>query len=158
MDRVYTGIFKDILCVTLGFFAENIRENASNREREKVYMESLVQDISNDVNNIKEQQKNFSQRVNLLDSLITILDAPTITPNTGNLYYYARLTTKSEAFLGNNRTFEEMKSTGSFRFTKNNLIAESIMSYYAVVDQIKQLQTTSEEGELNEYRKIAVEI
>src|SRR5687767_13221939 len=40
------------LAVTMGFFAENIRENYSNRENEKIYMESLVQDIKDDISTI----------------------------------------------------------------------------------------------------------
>jgi hypothetical protein len=147
------------LAVTVGFFAENLRENYSNRENEKIYMESLVQDIKDDISTINHQQKTFDERVVLLDSLIAILDASSITSNTGNLYYYARLATKSDVFSGNTRTFEQIKNTGGFRFIKNNDVAESIMSYYAIVQQIKQLQFSGgEEGEMNEYRKIAVQI
>lgn len=147
------------LAVTLGFIAENIRENISNRENEKVYMESLVQDIRDDVNTINDQQRIFDQRVVLLDSLITILDATAITSNTSDLYYYARLATKDDVFLGNTRTLEQIKNTGGFRFIKNIEVVEAIMSYYSIVERIKQLEFAGgEEGEMNEYRKIAVQI
>jgi hypothetical protein len=35
------------LAVTLGFFAESIRENISNRHKESKYMESLVSEYFN---------------------------------------------------------------------------------------------------------------
>lgn len=147
------------LAVTMGFIAENIRENISNSENEKVYMESLVQDIKDDIININTQQSIFDKRIILLDSLISMLNARTITSNTSDLYYYARLATKSDAFLGNTRTFEQIKNTGGFRFIKNNKISESIMSYYSILDRIKQLEFAGgEDGEMNEYRKIAVQI
>ena len=146
------------LAVTMGFIAENIREIISHGEIEKVYLKSLVQDVKDDIRTINDQQKIFDQRVILLDSLIEILDASAITQNTGNLYYYARLATKSNTFSGNTRTFDQMKNTGGFRLIKNNEIAETIMSYYSILQQIKQLELMGEEGELNEYRKIAVQI
>ena len=146
------------LAVSMGFIAENTREILSDRENEKVYIESLVQDLKDDIRTINKQQNIFDQRVILLDSLIEILDAPTITNNTGNLYYYARLATKGDMFSGNTRTFDQMKNTGGFRLIKSNEVAEAIMSYYSIIQQIKQLELTGEEGELNEYRKIAVQI
>ena len=146
------------LAVTMGFIAENIREIISHGEIEKVYLKSLVQDVKDDIRTINDQQRIFNQRVILLDSLIEILDASAITQNTGNLYYYARLATKSNTFSGNTRTFDQMKNTGGFRLIKNNEVAETIMSYYSILQQIKQLELTGEEGELNEYRKIAVQI
>ncbi len=146
------------LAVSMGFIAENIRENITNKENEKVYLKSLVEDVKDDITTINQQQKVFDERVILLDSLIAILDAPTITQNTSNLYYYARLATKSANFSGNTRAFDQMKNTGSFKLIKNNKVAESIISYYSIIQQIKQLELSGEEVELNEYRKIAVQI
>ncbi|MEO6537403.1 MAG: hypothetical protein ABIT07_13155 [Ferruginibacter sp.] len=150
--------FMLFLAVFLGFVAENIREHISERENEKVYMQSLVQNIKNDISTIKDQQKVFDQRVILLDSLISILDAPTITSNTGNLYYYARMATKDNGFFGNSSTFDQMKSTGGLKLIKSKSVTESILSYYTIIDEVRQLQFVGEEGELNEYRKIAVQI
>ncbi len=146
------------LAVSMGFIAENIRENITNKENEKVYMKSLVEDVKDDISTINYQQKIFDERVILLDSLITLLDAPIITQNTSNLYYYARLATKSDKFAGNTRTIDQMKNTGSFKLIKNNEVAELIISYYSIIQQIKQLELSGEEVELNEYRKIAVQI
>src|SRR5258706_9402389 len=36
------------LAVTMGFFAESLREHLVNSEKEKVYMESLIQDLKRD--------------------------------------------------------------------------------------------------------------
>ena len=40
------------LAVTLGFFAENIRENIANREKEKHYIENIIADLKTDTSNI----------------------------------------------------------------------------------------------------------
>ena len=40
------------LAVTLGFIAENVRESISNHEQEKHYVESLVNDLTEDTVNM----------------------------------------------------------------------------------------------------------
>jgi hypothetical protein len=145
------------LAVTMGFFAENIREYISDREREKEFMKSLVKDIKDDQSIIKEQQKIFDQRTVLLDSLINMLNAATVPAGTNDLYYYARLASKKNVFATNTRTIDQMKNAAGFRVIKNDQVAIDIMSYYSVLPQIRSLEET-EQGENNEYRKIAVQI
>src|SRR5437870_2335476 len=40
------------LAVTMGFFAENIRENIVNREKEKHYIKNIIADLKSDTTNI----------------------------------------------------------------------------------------------------------
>src|SRR5436190_1135884 len=145
------------LAVTMGFFAEQIREHISDREREKEFMKSLVKDVRDDMSIINEQQKIYEERLVLLDSLIEILNATSIPSKTNDLYYYARLATKNLVFQSTTRTIDQMKNAGGFRVIKNDQVATNIMSYYSVLPQIKSLEET-EDGEENEYRKIAVQV
>ena len=147
------------LAVTMGFFAENLRERIVNHETEKAFMEALVQDLKDDKNTITQQQHVFDQRVILLDSLIQMLDATPVTSNTNDLYYYGRLATKSQLFTGNTRTLEQLKSTGGFKLIRNKKVTEAMLSYYAILEEIRNLESQGgEEGEMNEYRKLAVQI
>jgi hypothetical protein len=147
------------LAVTMGFFAENLREKIVNHETEKAFMESLVQDLKDDKLNVAQQQQVFDQRVVLLDSLIMMLDATPVTANTNDLYYYARLATKSPSFTGNTRTIDQMKSTGGFKLIRNKKVTEAMLAYYAIIEQIKHLEFDDGElSEMNEYRKIAVQV
>src|ERR1019366_9136421 len=145
------------LAVTMGFIAENIRENISDREKEHAFMKSLVEDIKDDTSHLNAQQKTFEQRVILLDSLVDILNSTAVPLNTNNIYYYARLVTKGYAFPVNTRTIDQMKNTGELRVIKNNQVVANIMSYYSEINQIHELEATDNE-EQNEYRKIAVQI
>ena len=45
------------LAVTLGFFAENIREGFSNREKEKDYMIEFVEDLKADTALLKGEHR-----------------------------------------------------------------------------------------------------
>jgi hypothetical protein len=141
----------------MGFIAENVREYITDREREKEFMKSLVKDIKDDIGIINAQQTRHEQKVILLDSLIDLLNTPSIPTATGDLYYYGRLATKNEVFPANTRTLDQMKNSGAFRVIKKDKVGSAIMSYYSVLPQIQSLEET-EEGENNEYRKLAVQI
>ena len=117
------------LAVTMGFFAEGIRENISDHEKEKGFIKSLVRDIRDDNAALNIQQKKFQERVSLLDSLINTLNSSTVATNTSNIYYYGRLATKSYGFLANTRTIDQVRSTGGFRVIKNANVVDAIMSY-----------------------------
>ena len=145
------------IAVMLGFIAENIRENSSDRANEKQYMSSLIKDINDDIINIRDQQKVVDRRLIFLDSLIDMLNDATIPTNTNDLYYYARLATKNNVFAANTRTIDQMKNAGGYRVIKNDKVSSEIMSYYSLMAQIKSLEDT-EQSEDNEYRKIAVQI
>ncbi len=145
------------LAVMMGFIAENIREKISDREREKEFMKSLIKDIKDDQTKLKDEQKVFELRVGIMDSLIGILDGRSIPSNTNDLYYYARLATKSDVFPVNTRTIDQMRNAGGFRVIKNDQVAMNIMSYYSIILEIRSWED-AETSEENEYRKIAVQI
>ncbi len=145
------------LAVTMGFIAESIRENITNSEKEKLFMESLVQDIKADTTIINQNLRSFDQNVILLDSFIYLLTSPAGVTNTNDLYYYGRLATKNYAFYVNTRTLDQIKNTGGFTIIKNNEVVSNIMSYYAVVDKIKELDAGDNE-ESNDYRRLAVQV
>lgn len=145
------------LAVSMGFIAENIRENIADREKAEVYMKSLISDIKDDHNFLVKYHQLYIVKLPLLDSLIIQLNEPAISINTNNLYYYARLASKSDGYPVNTRTIDQMKNSGSFRVIKNENVSVGIVAYYALTEQVK-LYESIEQQEENEYRKIAVQI
>ena len=145
------------LAVFCGFFAEYQLEHKIEHERERQYMKSLITDIKEDISFISEQQSRYKRNQSLLDSLIYLLNKSSASASTNDLYYYARLASKNDVFPANTRTIDQMKNAGGFRLIKNDKVANGIMSYYSELPQIQSLEGT-EEGEINEYRKIAVQI
>src|SRR5882757_4318267 len=80
------------LAVTLGFFAEGLRENLSDHTKEKQYIQSLIADLNNDQEVLSQNISEVKSRILMMDSLISILDTPAVITNkTGELYYLARL-------------------------------------------------------------------
>ena len=67
------------IAVTLGFFAENLREHISHRHKEKEYIHSLIQDIEKDTSKINSVVKQIDYRNKGTDTYLHILmDARTI--------------------------------------------------------------------------------
>ena len=75
------------LAVTLGFFAENIRESMVEKETERTYIESFYKDISNDEQQIPRLIKSQGFQIKCADSLVTLLDSSDI-KKTANFIYY----------------------------------------------------------------------
>jgi hypothetical protein len=145
------------LAVFCGFLAEYQLEHKIEHDREKEYMNSLITDIKEDISFIKDQEPVYNNKQILLDSLIEMLNSTTTSPNTNDFYYYARLASKNDIFPANTRTIDQMKNAGGFRLVRKEQVANAVMSYYSEIPQIQSLEET-EQGETNEYRKIAVQI
>jgi len=93
------------LAVTLGFFAENIRESIKDKNQ-------------------------LHAHYRIIDSIITYL-SQNKDNNNKQLYYMARqLTMGSSVISPTAKTFEQMKSSGGLRIIKKQFIADSIGSYY----------------------------
>jgi hypothetical protein len=139
------------LAVTLGFFAESIRENISNRHKESKYMESLVSDLKSDTTETDIAIKGWKAANANLDSLLFLLKKDMNQQKINDLYaLLSRNFWHFDLFKYNNKTIEELKSSGDFRLIKKESIANEIMSYdldmkYILVQEqdVKDLMITS---------------
>ena len=145
------------IAVTMGFVAENIRENISDHQKETELIQSLVKDLEDDSATIKGQLKVSKERSVYSDSLIELVHEGNVLNKTADFYYYGRMTARWTSFSNNSRSIDEMKSGGLFRVVRNNNVATSIMAYYAFIPQIKNYEDRQVIVD-NEYRKIAVQI
>src|SRR6185369_13755558 len=119
------------LAVTLGFFAEGLRENLSDHSKEKQYIQSLIADLNSDQQVLTQHISLVKSGISMMDSLISILDTPSvIAGKTGELYYLARLAPRLYPLSTNNRTFEQLKNSGNFRLIRDIITSNKIMTYY----------------------------
>ncbi|MGZ3778492.1 MAG: hypothetical protein ACXVI9_13360 [Mucilaginibacter sp.] len=63
------------LAVTMGFFAESLRENITKKEKETEYIASLVRDLEKDKANLKVIIEDDGKKVKGLDSLLSLSGA-----------------------------------------------------------------------------------
>jgi hypothetical protein len=126
--------------VTLGFFAENIREGFSEKEKGAKYLHLLSEDLKQDTSkiNICIQFKVIKERQS--DSLIQLLNSSSINDHTREIYYYSRLMPIREPFYGTEGTLKQLQNAGGFRNINNDKLVESINAYIAAKEKIYQIQ------------------
>src|SRR5205809_7654100 len=68
------------LAVTMGFFAEGIRESLSDHSKEKEYILSLVQDLRDDTSSISNTVNQLTNASKILDTMLIQLKNGTPDP------------------------------------------------------------------------------
>ncbi len=118
------------LAVSMGFIAENIRESITAGEKEKQYMESMIQDLKEDT--VKTNVgigKNLARTAGL-DSLLNYLYHIPYTDSSLKKIYELRahLHYRAEVFF-TKRTLVQLKNAGGLQFIKNMPVSDSIINY-----------------------------
>ncbi|HVX26310.1 MAG TPA: hypothetical protein VHB70_08210 [Parafilimonas sp.] len=117
------------LAVFLGFLAENVREYIVDRNREKDYAHSLINDLKEDDKTLKDDIRNNAELIADYGELLHEIKYPS-SNHVNKLYYYFIPTNYYNVFLPVQRTIQQLESSGSFRLFKDVNISDSIASYY----------------------------
>jgi hypothetical protein len=125
------------LAVFCGFLAEYQLEHKIERDREKIYISNLLEDLKSDTaiyNEYGRTSKVFEGRI---DSLMRLLRSPDRSAHLDQIYYYARvLTLNSNIAYPSQRTFTQMKNSGLLRLIRKQKVADNVSSYYLELDEI----------------------
>jgi hypothetical protein len=134
------------LAVTLGFFAEGLREHMSEKRIEKEYMESFVADLNADIERFNVIIPIEETSINGLDTLLsTIAHIPFNDSDTRMLYYLSRKYTMSiEPMSYSLGTITQLKNSGGLRLISNKTASDSIISYNKTVDDIMSVLNFAE--------------
>ena len=117
------------LAVFCGFIAENWREQLREHQREKEFIRSIVEDIKSDTLRSNRTLLQLKRIRSGIDSLLIVLSSPEIVVNSNNAY---RLWTENlglEVFVSNDRTIQQLKSSGELRLIRNKAVSDRIMNY-----------------------------
>jgi hypothetical protein len=127
------------LAVTLGFFAESIREHVSDNSKEHEYLSALKKDLATDTVNLSTWMQAFNSRIKGYDTLINMLREPQNIADGAKLYYLSRITTRGTVFEDNNNTMIQLNVSGNFRLIRNKIAAEKIVAYQTDIDDYKRI-------------------
>ncbi len=127
------------LAVTLGFFAENIREHISDKDKTKVFAASLYQDFKTDSASLVQIINFTVQKIKNIDSLNYFIHQPNNRISDSNLYRCIVYLISTSPFDNINGTYEQAKNTGSLRFFNQSLI-NNFNSYDAISLKLKQME------------------
>lgn len=118
------------IAVTLGFFAEGLRENINDKEKENEYVNSLVSNLEQDTLNLNYTIRFNQAKIKGLDSLIALasknINDPFIRQQ---LYKFSRYISLYSRFSSNDATMMQLKNSGGLRLIKQAHVADSIAKY-----------------------------
>jgi len=114
------------LAVFCGFLAENIREHKVEKDREKQYIQSLMNDLKTDVINIETVQKQNLLAKNVGDSLFLLLTSPDYKKYLASIYYYGRVFSIREFFNMTDGTLKQLNNTGGLRLIHYTDVVDSL--------------------------------
>jgi hypothetical protein len=117
------------LAVSMGFFAENLRETISDSRKIHEYMQSMVSDLRGDTTSYKTSIAFNQEYGKMIDTIIKSVNANK--NDKMKVYIMARTLTMGASVISPNaKTFEQMKSGGAMRLVSDQRVADSIASYY----------------------------
>ena len=118
------------LAVSLGFFAENLREHYVENKRAEEYAYSLYDDLKVDTATLQRTYDEKQWILSKFDSAEIILTSNDISKNNEFIYYVERYLAFNDVFTTQDVTYQQLRSSGSFRYIKNITLYKSIGNYY----------------------------
>ena len=117
------------LAVTLGFFAENLREHIGDNKKEREYIQGMISDLKKDTANLTKVLRYYDMMLPMMDS--------------GRMNFYKLQQPHSietvsriqfslggfEDFIYTDATLQQVKSSGGMMLIKNKLAVDSILKY-----------------------------
>ena len=117
------------LAVTIGFYAENLREVNKHRHEAVTNMHSLLSDLRNDVILFDSVIDRNDYGIAMSDTLISLLHNDL--SRTEDIYYAARsITANVGYYYTNSKSFEQMKGANLLRLIHPRELLDSIGNYY----------------------------
>jgi len=130
------------VAVSLGFFAENMRERQIEKHREISYLRNVHEDLLIDMKNIKTVVQANTIRLSMVDSLQAALN--NANPSLPDLYYYIRNLVLRATFESSHIGFDQIKSAGGLRMIRSAEIISGIQEYERILNSVMKLEDTRE--------------
>ena len=131
------------LAVTLGFVVENQREHYIEHQREKKFANLLYEDFKTDSALLNRIIKVKEWRKGKLDSLFYFVELPDLQANAAAIYHYACFVDLSYGFAPSDATMQQLRSSGSLRYFRNQKLYNAITNYYSQCNWYKSVEDVS---------------
>ena len=130
------------LAVTLGFFAESLREHINDNEKREQYVQSLVEDLESDTARMGDIIQFDEAKITGLNSMYQCYDTVTnnlkATSCMGELIKFSKI---NRPFLSNDRTVTQLANAGGFRLLAKE-DADSILAYERLYKEVHDFEAT----------------
>ena len=131
------------LAVTMGFFAENIREHISDKSKEKEYLSSMISELKYDTTKYNETLKKIFYIRPLLDSLYKNVQ------NAGHFNFVllgkwnTPINETRLSYLPTMPTIQQLTSSGNLRLIQSKAVLDKILQYQGFIQGNMKSETES---------------
>jgi hypothetical protein len=134
------------VAITGSYFAENLREHFVDRHKEKVYMESMLQDLKSDSSNLAEVMELNRNQIKGLDTLLNLMNNKLGSNDVKQFYYLdLKYALSYNSFNPINRTISQLMNTGGLGLVKVKAVSDGIVGYdnakNSILKQAELLET-----------------
>ena len=134
------------LAVFCGFLAEYQLEHKIENNREKQYMQSMLEDLQKDTTEINIITGICKIVVNRLDTATAILLSRNFNDSTIQLLYRINLSYLRNTNVSlTDRTSSQLKNAGGMRLIRNAEVADLLLNYWRQYEILKDRTNTTEE-------------
>lgn len=118
------------LAVFCGFMAEYQLEHKIEKDREKAYIRSMIEDLKADTSNLRISMEDFTRRDKNFDTIFSNFDLL-------KKGYHHSLRTSIDRIVGyrdffsTDKTLEQLKNSGGMRLIQNKVALDGIVTYDA---------------------------
>ena len=125
------------LAVFCGFLAEYKLEHKIEKNKEKQYIRSFMEDMEADTVSLNSRIRYCELTVRRADSAIAVLSQQDPDKVAGEIYYFLRWIHRSDVFNVNDKTIVQLRNAGGMRLVSSTAVSDSIIDYYKDVDVIR---------------------
>jgi hypothetical protein len=129
------------LAVTMGFFAESLRENISEKSNAKDFLETYRNELVQQHKDFESYSRIFHKKIDLCDSLARIFDEGR---ENKDIHVVERLLIPAKRIIYipvNTSAYDQMISSGTLRYIKNIPLRDSMAYYKSMMDGLKNYNT-----------------
>ena len=130
------------VAVSLGFLAENVRDQQTDKNREISYLKNVHEDLLVDINKFELVISSNNLRLLMLDSLH--MEINKASPDLPSLYYYIRNLALRTTFESSHLGLDQIKASGGFRLIQNAKIIAGIQDYERMLNSTMKLEEVRE--------------
>lgn len=142
----FTEFFMLFAAVTLGFFAENLREHQIEKNREIQFLENIHYDLQQDLTEIEQVHAFNVEKQIMNDSLISFYDQKQFVKNIPRFYYLLKNAIIRKYFEHSTAGFTQLKNAGGLRLIEDKSIIKQIIGIENTVLTIEKLQESMEQN------------
>ena len=120
------------LAVTMGFFAESIREHLADNSKEKQYINSMIADLKGDTAGLRDVINANIKKVSGIDTMVSLLNKPSLIMDEEKQLYIlnSRYASNIARMDWNDGTIRQLLTSGNLRLMSGQGISDSMMNYY----------------------------